>query len=103
MLGSLAWMLGNIRIVQSQVDEGVGEPILVTAEVELQRIVERTVFRGKIGPSTTMTIEYHGQNEDGNAPILTWAPPVGTSVREGGVIVEISGRPVILIEGDTPS
>lgn len=103
MLGSLAWMLSNVRAVESSANGEATEPILVTAEVELRELTERTVFRGTIGPSSNMTVEYHGRTEDGSTPLLTGAATRERPVHEGDVLVQISGRPMILIQGDIPS
>jgi hypothetical protein len=98
--------LGAPQVVRSpaQIAADRAAPVLppATAEVE-RRVVEATVtLRGEV--TTARRVEIEASASDGARAVVT-AIDVGDGdrVRSGDVLVEISGRPVILLDGRLPA
>lgn len=89
-------------------------PTLLTAQVVRQPIHSTVVFRGTVANARQFTANAGGQPVNAAAPgtgaaaagqpVITSTPrAVGQSVGLGEVLVEVSGRPLILLRGDTPA
>ncbi len=61
-----------------------------------QDVIERQEVEARVGNGTVVTLPL------ALAGIVTWAPDQGAVLRSGDVIVEVGGRPVVLIVGETP-
>ncbi|MEY2522414.1 MAG: hypothetical protein QOJ66_979 [Ilumatobacteraceae bacterium] len=75
----------------------------VTAALEQRALSSQVVVRGDtvFDGSVSVRIETSGLD---TPPIVTGEPPaVGTSIEEGGVVLEIAGRPVIALDGALPT
>jgi peptidoglycan hydrolase-like protein with peptidoglycan-binding domain len=78
------------------------EPSLITVAVEARTLSSNVVFRGTVlfSDTTEITVDAAGDA----APVVTGGlPAVGTELGEGSVVVEVSGRPVLLLEGVLPA
>jgi hypothetical protein len=75
----------------------------VTAALEQRALSSQVVTRGDtvFDGSVSVRIETSGLD---TPPIVTGEPPpVGTSIEEGQVVLEIAGRPVIALDGALPT
>lgn len=81
---------------------------LVTAAVEERVLSESVVTRGDVRPSGASSITWTGTSGvtdtgGGGGAVVTGVPVVvGASVADGSVVVEVSGRPVIVVAGGVP-
>ena len=107
IVGAAAVFLGTIAALglsafASGGDEGVAstsEPetqLPATATVERRDLVEVAELDGSVGHGEPWPLAV--------APggIVTWAPPEGTVVRPGEVVLRVDDQPVHLAEGDVP-
>jgi hypothetical protein len=79
------------------------EPVAswVTAPVE-RRVLSATVIqRGDVVAEVAVAVEAPTSVEP-PAVVTKPAPPVGFEVVEGDVVVEVSGRPVFVLDGSIP-
>jgi peptidoglycan hydrolase-like protein with peptidoglycan-binding domain len=99
-----AWWLGS-RVQSPAARAARAEaplPSLVTARVEQRVLAETLVTRGDVRPSGASQVVWSGSNALG-VPLVTGVPvKVGDTVLEGQVLVEVSGRPVLVIAGSIP-
>ena len=65
-------------------------------EVVRKDIVETKKVQATVGFGTAITLPIEAEG------LVTWAPPVGSALTSGDVIVEVSGRPVVLVVGESP-
>ncbi len=73
----------------------------VTAEVRLRRIASSVVARGDAAFSDRVTVALA---PSAPVPVITRVPiPVGGVVEAGDVVVEIAGRPVLMLPGRLPA
>jgi hypothetical protein len=75
----------------------------VTAALEQRALSSQVVVRGDtvFDGSVSVRIETSGLD---TPPIVTGEPPpIGTSIEEGQVVLEIAGRPVIALDGALPT
>lgn len=77
------------------------EPSWITAPVEFRILSSTLVTRGDIGPETRTDVRVPTSVE--GEPVLTQAVvAAGDLVDDGERVVEVSGRPVFVLQGDTP-
>lgn len=84
---------------------GPPQPSVLTAPV-VKRALERTVIsRGTVTAARQIEVTTgSGGRKDGGAAVVTDVPlHPGAPVEPGTVLVEVSGRPVIALPGDTPA
>lgn len=76
------------------------DPSVLTAEVELRELSEELTVGGKfLASQSTTSIT----DASWDAPVVTaLKSSQGAEVNEGEVVAEVSGRPVIILRGDTP-
>lgn len=81
----------------------------LTASVVLQPIQSTVVFRGTVANPQQYTATPGGDASNGGAsaggsPLITAEPtPSGSTVHAGQVLVEVSGRPLVILPGSTPA
>ena len=98
-------MIGTAFVKSPQeaaADAGPPEPSLLTAMVEERVLADTVVVRGAVTASRSVDVSAR-VSVDG-APVVTGvrAGP-GDEIGVGDVLVEVSGRPVILLRGDVPA
>jgi peptidoglycan hydrolase-like protein with peptidoglycan-binding domain len=77
------------------------DPSLITAPVELRVLSSRVVARGNVVPGQSATV--NGPSSEDGAIVTGVRVEVGDELIEGNVVVEVSGRPVIVLEGPVPA
>lgn len=80
---------------------------LITAQVESRRLVDTVMLRGKVTPAQSVQVPANGAGKsgaDGGAAVVTGVRvKTGAAVNGGQVLLEISGRPVFVLQGDVPA
>jgi len=77
-------------------------PSIMTALVERRVLRDTVVLRGTVRPQSTLVVTPAGR--DGGRAVLTGAwTQVGGTIRSGQVVLEVSGRPLILLVGAIPA
>jgi peptidoglycan hydrolase-like protein with peptidoglycan-binding domain len=94
------------RVVRSpaQVAADRAAPALpvATAEVERRVLADTVTFRGKV--TTLRRHDVTAEAPPGSRAVVTAVPvEPGDTVRSGTVLVEVSGRPILLLEGALPA
>jgi len=77
------------------------DPSLITAPVERRVLSSRVVDRGDVVPGQSATVS--GPASDDGATVTGVFFEVGDEVLEGNRVVEVSGRPVVVLEGEVPA
>lgn len=99
----VSWWLGAKAQSPDQAAAKASEPdsSWITAPVERRVLASTVVLRGDVQPQVSLAVSVPSSVE--GAGVVTRLPPVaGTSVVEGQVVVEVSGRPVFVMLGDVP-
>ena len=74
---------------------------LITAPVETRSLSSNIVLRGDLAFEESTPISLG--SESGSTSVVTKSPPpVGSQLAEGDVLFEVSGRPLIILQGDLP-
>jgi peptidoglycan hydrolase-like protein with peptidoglycan-binding domain len=79
------------------------DPTLIQAPVEEKVLVSKVVTRGTAHFRSPRTVSVATSFLKATPRIVTSAPAPGATVREAGVLMSISGRPVFLLRGLQPS
>jgi len=81
------------------------EPSLITVPVERRTLTSDVVVRGvvRLGEPRTVTLAGTPGGPDAAAAVVTRPPEQGAELAEGAVALEVSGRPVLVLGGDTPT
>jgi len=76
----------------------------ITVPVELRRLVSTLVVSGQIQYIEPTTVRLAGAvgTSAGDTQVVTRIPDLDSELAEGGVLVEISGRPVFALQGELP-
>ena len=76
----------------------------ITVPVELRQLVSTLVVSGQIQYIEPTTVRLAGAvgTSGGDTQVVTRIPELDSELVEGGVIVEISGRPVFALQGELP-
>lgn len=102
-VSGVSWWLGAKAQSPDQAAAKASEPesSWITAPVERRVLASTVVLRGDVTPEVSLTVGVPSSVEgDG---VVTRVPPIaGTPVVEGQVVVEVSGRPVFVMQGDVP-
>ena len=77
------------------------DPSLITAPVELRILSSRVVDRGNVVPGQSATVT--GPSSEEGATITGVPVEVGDELLEGDLVVVVSGRPVVVMEGAVPA
>ena len=79
----------------------------ITAPVERRTLDAKVVTRGTVAAASAVDVECQPVAAGASAatkPVFTRHPPApGTAVSEGELLAEVNGRPVLLLQGDTPA
>ncbi len=78
------------------------EPSEVTAPVERTELVADVVLRSTVSFGEPVPVSLRGAIDVDGDLIVTGVPEEGDEVAEGEVLIEVSGRPVLVIEGEIP-
>lgn len=103
--GAIGWFAG--ATISSPAEAAANAkpptPSLITAAVEKRLLSADVIARGSIDYSDPVSLSLSGSiGETGSTPIVTMVPEVGTDLSEGSVSLEVSGRPVVLLQGELP-
>lgn len=100
----LGWVVGQ-RIkspAEIAAEAAPPEPSLITVPVELRELSSRVVVRGTVQSSEETPIQVSAASL--GDPVVTRLPKAeGDELVEGEVAVEITGRPVIVLQGELPA
>ncbi len=79
-------------------DDANAQETVDTEQVPVVRqdVVESSKVVANVGYGATVTLPLQAEG------IVTWTPEHRTVLRSGDVVVEVSGRPVVLVIGDSP-
>ena len=94
--------------IQSPADRAAAraapEASLITVPVERRALSSELILAGQVSYNEPTTVQLAGSVgvDAGEAAIVTDAAAVGDTLREGDVFVEITGRPVIVLQGRLP-
>lgn len=104
LAAALMWVA--ITIIQRPEDQRSQDivPSLVTEKVQRRALESAVITRGDVVETDAFPVTLIGDvGELEGEPVYTGrVAPVGSRVENGAVLVEISGRPVILLEGSVP-
>lgn len=98
-----AWVVGSRVQSPEQAAARAGEPraSFVTAVVE-RRVLSKTVIqRGDVRPEVSLKV-LAPSSVDGSPVVTGVAVSAGAEVAEGTKVVEVSGRPVFVLQGGVP-
>ncbi len=104
LAASVGWIAGQ-RIkspAAAAADAEAPDASLITVPVELRVLSSNVVTRGDITFSEESELSVQGSSVDGTAIITRLPKAVGDELAEGEVFVEVSGRPVMVLEGELP-
>jgi hypothetical protein len=109
-MGAAGWIIG-VR-VQSPADAAAGHTApmasLVTVPVEMRALTATVVAQGTVSYGVPQEITLsgvvaaEGDGEAASSQLVTKAPTAGRTLREGDVLLEVSGRPVFVVTGSVP-
>lgn len=103
--GAIGWVAGAqiSSPAEAAANAKPPTPSLITAAVDKRLLSADVIARGSIDYSDPVALSLSGSiGEAGSTPIVTMVPEVGTELTEGSVALEVSGRPVILLQGELP-
>ncbi|MFZ3595607.1 peptidoglycan-binding protein [Streptomyces sp. BH104] len=89
---------------QAAADAKAPPEAVLTAPVEKRVLKDSVILRGTVVAGQTVDVAPAGGGTEGTTgSVVTKAPrPVGTRIRAGQVLTEISGRPVFALKGKVP-
>ncbi|MFE0649250.1 peptidoglycan-binding protein [Streptomyces sp. NPDC059534] len=88
---------------QLAADAGPPPPDVLTARVERRVLRETVVLRGTVVAGQTVRVAPLAAGGEGGVPVVTKVPvAAGEAVRPGQVVLEVSGRPVVVLKGRLP-
>ncbi len=99
----VGWVLGQRIKSPAEVaaETAPPEPSLITVPVEERELSSRVVVRGTVQSSEETPIRIAGAAD--GTPIVTRMPKEsGDQLDEGEVAIEITGRPVVVLQGELP-
>jgi peptidoglycan hydrolase-like protein with peptidoglycan-binding domain len=81
------------------------EPSRITVPVELRALESRLVANGELRYEEPTPVRLAGNvgASAGSAQVVTRAPELNAPLAEGDVVLEVSGRPVFVFQGDLPT
>jgi hypothetical protein len=107
--GATGWLIG--AQVQSPADAAAAHrpppASLVTVAVERRALTASVTAQGTVGYGAPRQLSLSGtvageDGQAGDAQLITKAPTAGRTLREGDVLLEVSGRPVFVFTGTVP-
>ena len=108
-MGATGWLIG--AQVQSPADAAAAHRAptasLITVAVERRALTATVTAQGTLSYGAPRQLALSGvvAGEDGQpaqTQLITKAPTAGSTLREGGVLLEVSGRPVFVFTGTVP-
>jgi multidrug efflux pump subunit AcrA (membrane-fusion protein) len=79
-------------------------PSVLTAPVENRVLANTVVTRGTVAASAQYQVTPAGATQGANTPVVTAVrTKVGARVEPGSVLLEVSGRPLIVLQGAVPA
>lgn len=103
--GAIGWVAGTqiTSPAEAAANAKPPTPSLITAAVDQRLLSADIIARGNIDFSDPVSLALSGSiGETGSTAVVTMVPEVGTELKEGSVALEVSGRPVILLQGELP-
>lgn len=103
LLGIVAWQVGAHVQSPAQAAANAGPPVpsWITAPAQLRPLSTTVIVRGSVAPAETVTVSAPASVT--GTVLISYRPlPVGSSVADGHVVLEISGRPVFVMHGSVP-
>lgn len=83
---------------------GAPAPSLITVPVQNRKVGEELVTRGLVVAGQTLEVVNPAAGRGADRALISGhVPRPGTEIDHGDVIVEVSGRPVLALEGDVPA
>lgn len=80
------------------------EPSLITVPLQRVRLTADLVIRGDVVFDDPTPISLAGSlGPEIESAIITSVPAVGTDISEGKVVLEVAGRPILVLAGDVPT
>ena len=104
VISSLWWLGSSLTSAEQRAADALPPPARpVVVPVEWRELVDTVVVRGDVKPSEhgLLEVQWSGTSE-GIAVISAPLPELGETISEGGVVAEVSGRPIFLMEGQVP-
>lgn len=103
---SLGAGLGLSRLIVSPADAAANaappEAGPITVPVELKALANDVVLRGDVVYEDPVEVTIETGDLGGAAVVTGRVPAVGATLNPGDVVLEVAGRPVILLPGDLP-
>lgn len=103
---SLGAGLGLSRLIVSPAEAAAQaappEPEAITVPVEQRTLANDVVMRGDVLYEDPAAITVEAVDLGGPAVVTGHVPEVGSTVEAGQVVLEVTGRPVILLTGELP-
>ncbi|MFE4306480.1 peptidoglycan-binding protein [Streptomyces sp. NPDC056891] len=87
---------------QAAADSRPPAPSVITAPVEYRTLASSVILRGTVVAGQSVEITPGGTTEGGSPTVSKLPLKAGDQVRAGRLLVEISGRPVIALQGTVP-
>ncbi|MFE5485260.1 peptidoglycan-binding protein [Streptomyces sp. NPDC056527] len=87
---------------QAAADSRPPAPSVITAPVEYRMLASSVILRGTVVAGQSVEIAPGGAGEGGSPTVSRLPLKAGDEVRAGRLLVEISGRPVIALQGTVP-
>ena len=83
---------------------GAPTPSLVTVPVERRQLTSEVVLSGEVAYNEPLSVTLAGAVglDPGETAVVTELRDVGTDVQEGDVLVEVTTRPVFVLQGELP-
>ena len=103
--GGIGWAVGaNITSpAEAAANAAPPTPSLITVAVDQRLLSADIVARGSIAYDDPVGLSLSGTvGETGSPQIVTMIPEEGTELPEGAVVLEVAGRPVLLLQGELP-
>src|SRR6187431_362149 len=103
--GAIGWVVGAqiTSPAEAAANAAPPTPSLITVAVDQRLLSADIVARGEIDFDDPVSLALSGTvGETGSPQIVTMIPEEGTELAEGAVVLEVAGRPVIVLEGELP-
>ncbi len=103
IVAAVAWRVGSTAQSPEQAAARAAEPAAswVTARVEFRVLSATVIQRGDVQAEVTTQVSAPSSVQ-GNPVVTQLVVAAGDSVAEGDRMIEVSGRPVFLMQGDVP-
>lgn len=94
------WLGGRLVTPENATIRSIPPTIDLTSEVEARRLELTVVLRAIVTPVTVIVVDDPGQLPN---VVTKSSPPVGSKVAEGAILLELGGRPVVMLFGQFPA